>query len=165
MCQEVEEMILQDCRINVIVIAHELSISAGSFQYHLFSLDDVKGQFLIGATNVDSWAESMPSAREFRHYKNKPRKLLKNYYRRWNMGPHHDPETKQESMQWKHKGFPIPKKCVQQSARNIKATVFFFFGSGVFVLEFMPHKTTITGDTYEGYTGKTIKVHQKSKLS
>ena len=34
---------------------------------------------------------------------------------------------KQESMQWKHKGSPTPKKfCVQQSAGRIMVTVFFF---------------------------------------
>ena len=38
----------------------------------------------------------------------------------------HDPETTQESMQWKHKGSPTPKKFrEQQSAGKIKATVFF----------------------------------------
>ena len=60
---------------------------------------------------------------------------------------HHDTETKQESMQWKHKGSPIPKKfCVQQSAGKTMATVF-WDSEGVLLLEFMPHKTTITGDT------------------
>ena len=61
---------------------------------------------------------------------------------------HHDPETKQESMQWKQKGSPTPTKfCVQQSARKIMATVF-WDSEGVLLLEFMPHKMTITGDTY-----------------
>ena len=60
----------------------------------------------------------------------------------------HDPETKQESMQWKHKGSPTPMKfCVQQSAAKIMATVS-WDSKGILLLEFMPHKTTITGDTY-----------------
>ena len=38
---------------------------------------------------------------------------------------YHDPETKQEPMQWKHKGSPTPKKFrVQQSAGKITATGF-----------------------------------------
>ena len=60
---------------------------------------------------------------------------------------HHDPDTKQESMEWKHKGSPTPKKCLQQSAGKIMATVFWDSG-GVLLLEFMPHKTAITGDAY-----------------
>jgi hypothetical protein len=38
---------------------------------------------------------------------------------------HYDPESKQESMQWKHKGSPPPKKFkVQHSAGKVMATVF-----------------------------------------
>ena len=56
---------------------------------------------------------------------------------------HHDPESKQESMQWKHKGSPNPKKFrVQQSARKITATVF-WDSEGVLLLESMPHKTIL----------------------
>ena len=33
-----------------------------SLHYHPFSLDDVIGQFPVGATNVDFWAENMPPA-------------------------------------------------------------------------------------------------------
>ena len=53
---------------------------------------------------------------------------------------HHDPETKQASMQWKHKGSPTPKKCcVQQSAGKIMATFFFtqkVFHKGGFTREY-----------------------------
>ena len=61
MCQQVEDMILQDRHVKACVIAHG-HFSWNSFQYHSFSLDDIKGQFLIGATNIDSRTESMPSA-------------------------------------------------------------------------------------------------------
>ena len=48
----------------------------------------------------------------------------------------------------KNKGSPIPKICcVQQSAGKIMATVF-WDSEGVLLLEFMPHKTIITEDTY-----------------
>ena len=43
---------------------------------------------------------------------------------------------------------PTPKEfLVQQSAGKIMATVF-WDSEGVLLLEFMPHKTTVTGDTY-----------------
>ena len=42
MCQKVVDMILQDGRVKVSVIVHELGISAGSFQYHAFRIDDTK---------------------------------------------------------------------------------------------------------------------------
>ena len=51
-------------------------------------------------------------------------------------------------MQWKHKVSPTPMKfCVKQLAGKIMTTVF-WDSEGVLRFEFMPHKTTITGDTY-----------------
>ena len=80
---------------------------------------------------------------------------------------HHDPETEQESMQWKHKGSLTPKKFrVQQSAGDIMATffkIFFWFSEGVLLLEFMPHMTTIIGDTYAS-TKMALGENMKQKL-
>ena len=46
---------MQERRAKVRFTAPELGISAGnSFQYHTFSLDDVRGHFPMCGTNVDS---------------------------------------------------------------------------------------------------------------
>ena len=50
MCQKVGDMVLQDRHVEASVVAH---FSWRRFKYHPFSLDDVKGQFPMGATNVD----------------------------------------------------------------------------------------------------------------
>ena len=80
----------------------------------------------------------------------------------------HDPETKQESMQWKHKGSATPKKFrVQQSVGKIMATAFWDSGD-VLLLKFMPLKTTITGDTYASIMvalRENIKQKRRGKLS
>jgi len=61
---------------------------------------------------------------------------------------HRDPESKMESMQWKHKTSPTPKKFrVEKPAGKVMATVF-WDEKGLLLLEFMPQKTTITGQTY-----------------
>jgi histone-lysine N-methyltransferase SETMAR len=53
-----------------------------------------------------------------------------------------------ESMQWKHKTSPTPKKFrVEKSAGKVMATVF-WDEKGLLLLEFMPQKTTTTGQTY-----------------
>jgi histone-lysine N-methyltransferase SETMAR len=53
-----------------------------------------------------------------------------------------------ESMQWKHKTSPTPKKFrVEKSAGKIMVTVL-WDEKGLLLLEFMPQKTTITGQTY-----------------
>ena len=60
---------------------------------------------------------------------------------------HHDPENKQESMQWKHKGSPTPKLFRVQNETERSWQQFFWDSEVVLHLEFMPHKTTITGHT------------------
>ena len=71
-------------------------------------------------------------------------------------------------MQWKHKGFPNSKKfLVQQSAGKFMAAVF-WDSEGVLLLEFMPHKATITGDTYASTIvalNENIKQKHRGKLS
>jgi len=52
-----------------------------------------------------------------------------------------------ESMQWKHNTSHTPKMFrVEKSAGKVMATV--FWEKGLLLLEFMPQKTTITGQTY-----------------
>jgi len=61
---------------------------------------------------------------------------------------HRDPESKMESMQWKHKTSPTPNKFrIEKLAGKVMTNVF-WDEKGLLLLEFMPQKTTITGQTY-----------------
>ena len=81
---------------------------------------------------------------------------------------HRDPESKMESMQWKHKTSPTPKKFrVKKSAGKVMATVF-WDEKGLLLLDFMPQKTTITGQTYANTITalrEAIKEKRRGKLS
>ncbi|KAL4126321.1 hypothetical protein QTP88_010543 [Uroleucon formosanum] len=56
---------------------------------------------------------------------------------------HFTPESKQQSMEWRHSFSPKKRKFkVTQSARKIMATVF-WDRKGVLLIEFMPTRTTI----------------------
>src|SRR5215471_12603495 len=81
---------------------------------------------------------------------------------------HRDPKSKMESMQWKHKTFPTPKKFrVEKSAGKVMATVF-WDEKGLLLLEFMPQKTTITGQTYANTNTalrEAIKEKRRGRLS
>jgi len=58
---------------------------------------------------------------------------------------HDDPETKQQSMQWKHASFPSLRKfTVQASAGKIMCTVF-WDAEDVLLIGYMPHKVAVTG--------------------
>ena len=75
---------------------------------------------------------------------------------------HYDPETKQQSMQWKHASSPSPRKFkVQASAGKIMCT-FFWDAEGILLIDYMPHKVTITGGllpmlTYFGNCASQLK--------
>ena len=79
-----------------------------------------------------------------------------------------DPETKQESMQWKHHDSPTPKKFrTQPSAGKIMATVF-WDSEGILLVDYMPPKTTITGDAYVAVLRnlkEAIKDKRRGKLT
>jgi len=58
---------------------------------------------------------------------------------------HDDPETKQQSMQWKHASSPSPRMFkVQALAGKIMCTVF-WDAEDVLLIGYMPHMVTVTG--------------------
>uniref|UniRef100_A0A1B6CNN9 Mos1 transposase HTH domain-containing protein n=1 Tax=Clastoptera arizonana TaxID=38151 RepID=A0A1B6CNN9_9HEMI len=61
---------------------------------------------------------------------------------------HWTPESKRQSMVWKGKDEPTPKKVkVVESAGKIMATVF-WDNKGVLLIDYLPHGTTITAARY-----------------
>ncbi len=61
---------------------------------------------------------------------------------------HHDPESKQESMEWRAKGSAPPLKTRQQkSAGKVMATIF-WDTEGVLLVDYMPHGRTINGEYF-----------------
>jgi len=58
---------------------------------------------------------------------------------------HFDPESKRESMMWKHVGSPPAKKFkVTASAGKVMATVF-WDNQGVVLINYLPKGLTVTG--------------------
>src|SRR6476469_4497342 len=58
-----------------------------------------------------------------------------------------DPDTKQESMQWKHVGSPPPRKARTQAlAGKVMATIF-WDTQGVILIDYLPQGSTITALT------------------
>ena len=75
---------------------------------------------------------------------------------------HWDPDTKKESMQWKHPGSPPPKKFrTQPSASKVMATVF-WDSKGIILIDYKPAGTLITGEYYANVI-KQLKVAIKEK--
>jgi len=61
---------------------------------------------------------------------------------------HYDPETKQQSMEWKHSGSLRPKKFrVQKSAGKILASIF-WDQDGILLTDYLPKGQTINAEYY-----------------
>jgi histone-lysine N-methyltransferase SETMAR len=71
---------------------------------------------------------------------------------------HYDPETKEQSKEWKHAGSPRPKKFrAQKSAGKVLASVF-WDKDGIILLDFLEQGRTITGAYYSELL---TKLHKK----
>jgi len=81
---------------------------------------------------------------------------------------HYDPESKQQSMQWKHATSLSPRKFkVQASAGKVMCTIF-WDAEGILLIDFVPHKATVTGVYYGDLLNKlrlAIKEKRRGKLS
>ena len=61
---------------------------------------------------------------------------------------HYDPETKQQSMEWRHSGSPHPKKFrVQKSAGKVLASIF-WDQDGILLIDYLPKGQTINAEYY-----------------
>jgi len=61
---------------------------------------------------------------------------------------HYDPDTKQESMEWRHSGSPHPKKFrVQKSAGGVLASIFWDLDS-ILLIDYLPKGQTINAEYY-----------------
>jgi len=59
-----------------------------------------------------------------------------------------DPETKQQSMEWRHSGLPHPKKFqVQKSAGKVLALIFWDQDS-ILLIDYLPKSQTINTEYY-----------------
>jgi len=61
---------------------------------------------------------------------------------------HSDPETKQQSMEWRHSGSPRPKTFrVQKSAEKVLASIF-WDQNGILLIDYLPKGQTIKAEYY-----------------
>jgi len=61
---------------------------------------------------------------------------------------HYDPETKQQSVEWRHSGLPRPKKFrVQKSVGKFLASIF-WDQDGILLIDYLPKGQTINAEYY-----------------
>ena len=61
---------------------------------------------------------------------------------------HYDPESKQESMEWHHRGSPPPLKAKRERSKNKLMASFFWDSRGVLLLDYLPRGSTLNSEYY-----------------
>ena len=135
MIDRVERLVLNNRGIKVAKLASECSISNGSVYtiiHEHLGMSKGSARWVPRNLNMQDWLH------------------------------HWDPDTKKESMQWKHPGSPPPKKFrTQPSASKVMATVF-WDSKAIILIDYKPAGTSITGEYYANVI-KQLRVAIKEK--
>jgi len=125
------ELILEDRRISAKSIAEQPGISrerVGSIIHEDLNMRKLSAKWVPKCLNVVQKLQRCQSSEQllefFRRDPNNFLSRLVTIDETWLY--HDDPETKQQSMEWRHSGSPRPKKFrVQKSAGKVLASIFF----------------------------------------
>ena len=76
---------------------------------------------------------------------------------------HWDPESKLESMQWKHPGSPLPRKFHTRPSAGKVLAITFWDSKLILVVDYMSQKTTIMGEYYANLMRKLREVIKQKR--
>jgi len=81
---------------------------------------------------------------------------------------HYDPDTKQQSMDWRHSGSPHPKKFRVQNPLENFSPRFFWDQDGIFIFHYLPKGQTINAEYYSSLLVQLkdiLKVKRRRKVT
>ena len=170
MTDRVERLVLNNRRIKVAELASECGISNGSvytlIHEHL-SMSKVSARWVSRNLNMQDRQQRVELSQELLEVYNE------NFHTRLVTGDetwlhYWDPDTKNESMQWKRPGSPPPKKFhTQPSTCKVMATVF-WDSKGIKLIDYKPAGTSITEEYYTNVIKQlrvVIKEKRRGKLA
>jgi len=144
---QIYELILEDRRISAKSVAQQLAISRERVESIIHEDLDMRK---LSA----EWAPKCLNANQKRHRCQKSEQILDFFFGAIQMTMdetwlyHYDPETKQQSMEWRHSGSPYPKKFrVQKSAGKVLSSIF-WDQDGTLHIDYLPKGQTINGECY-----------------
>lgn len=150
---QVHDLILTDRRISAKTIAETLKISrervAVIIHDHL-GMQKLSAKWVPKCLNADEKRKRVETSRLIlQHFELSSDNFLDRLVtvdETWLY--HYDPETKQQSMQWRHSGSPRPKKFkTQKSAGKVMATVF-WDKDGILMTEYLQKGETVNANYY-----------------
>ena len=149
--QKADEIIHANRPVTIGELSIDLDISVGSAQSILKSLDyrKVCAKWVPKNLTEKHKRDRVQCCRELRQMV----EVDPQFFERFITGDetwvyYYDPETKQQSMEWRHPGSPTPKKPRgEKSSQKMLATVFRDI-HGIICIEFLPRGSTIDSDRY-----------------
>ena len=81
---------------------------------------------------------------------------------------YYEPESKMQSMQWKHPESPTPVKALETPSAGKRMATVFWDNKGILLIEWLPQGETINSNYYIGVLDKlrnAIKANRRGKLS
>ena len=163
---------MNDRRLSVDFIAESVGISIGSAHSILrenMMMKKVSARWvprMLSDVQKADRAETSPSLLSL--FNENPDNFISRYVTVDETWLHHfDPESKVQSMAWKHVTSPPPRKFrVVVSARKVMVTVF-WDADGIVLIDYLEHGSTIIGTYYADLIGKcraALKEKRRGKL-
>lgn len=168
-----EELVMNDRTITLEKLAGQLGISKGSvhtIMHDHLHMSKVTTKWVPRLLTVDMRANRLECCEQLcEEFDAGPDDFIARIVTGDESWIHHfDPETQQEARQWKHSSSPTPKRGrARTSAGKILMTVFWDC-QGIVLLDFLPHRQTITGEYYSSLLHKlrdAIKTKRRGKLT
>jgi histone-lysine N-methyltransferase SETMAR len=169
---KVRDLVMNDRRLTVRCISESVGISYGSIHSILtdhLKLRKVSARWVPRMLTDEQKASRLrTSTALLEQFRQNPEDFLSRFITMDETWVHHfDPETKQQSMAWKHSTSPPPKKFrVAASAGKVMASVF-WDAEGVVLVDYLERGASITGNYYAQLIGKlrqAIKDKRRGKL-
>jgi histone-lysine N-methyltransferase SETMAR len=169
----VHDMILENRRIGLTRITETLHISyerVFHIVHHDLGMSKLAAKWVPKCLNADQKRVRLTMSEEMCHcFEEDSSNFLDRLVTMDETWVHHyDPETKEQSKEWKHAGSPRPKKFrAQKSAGKVLASVF-WDKDGIILLYFLEQGRTITGAYYSELLNKLhkkIREKRRGKLA
>jgi histone-lysine N-methyltransferase SETMAR len=169
----VEKLVIEDRRISVVRIAEATGISPTSVHrilHESLHMNKVSTKWIPRILTPDIKEARVSCAKELLELCDEDPSV---FFPRIVTGDeswihHYDPESQAEAREWKHPDSPTPKRPRQAaSAGKIMMTVF-WDEKGVLLLDFLPHKQTVTGLYYSQLITRlrsSVKEKRRGKLA
>ncbi len=171
-CTAVERLVMNDRRLHVLQIAETLGISYGSVETILhenLGLKKMCARWVPRTLTLLQKADRVDASKDLLAvYESDPADFCarlvtgdETWIHQW------DPESRLETREWTNRNAPPPIMVrTQPSAAKIMTTIF-WNSSGVLLIDYLPHHTTINGQYYAALMDRlreSIKEKRRGKL-